>query len=285
MNFTSCILTALLSVVAFSLPAFAAGSQECQKPVIALIAFGTSIPEAQKSFEEIDSAFSKAFPKYEIHWAFTAQFIIDKLAKEGQTTMFKRQEQIVNPEQLFKNLADKGVKEVYVQSLHVVPGGEYNELTADKNFGLDLKFSSPLLGNAADIATVAKIISKEFGTAEQYTIVAGHGNDHHISHNDQLVKFNDYLKANYKNVQLATVEGPVGTEAAFAAVKASGLKEVKFIPFMIVAGDHIQNDVMGDEPDSWKSILGLKATVVPPLGQNPEIIQVFIDHLKATISQ
>lgn len=273
-------------LIALSLCAFSWGttkSQAGEKPVIALIAFGTSIPEAQKSFEEIDNAFAKAFPGYEIHWAFTAQFIIDKLAKEGQTTMFERKEKIVNPEQLFKSLSEEGKGEVYVQSLHVVPGGEYNELTAGNTYGIKPKFSTPLLGSDKDIADVAKILSKKFGGKDEFTIIAGHGNDHHLKFNDQLIKFNDYIKANYKGVQLATVEGPIGTEAAFKAIKDSGLKKVKFIPFMIVAGDHIMNDVMGDEPDSWKSLLNLDATVIKPLGQNPEIIKIFIAHLQAIL--
>lgn len=255
------------------------------KPVIALIAFGTSVPEAQKSFEDIDKAFTKAFPGSEIHWAFTAQFIIDKLAEEGQTTLFDRKVPILNPGQLFKKLSKEGVKDVFVQSLHVVPGGEYTEVVESNASGLKLTFGSPLLGSDKDIAEVAGILSKEFGGADEYTILAGHGNDHHADYNGQLIKFNDYIKANYKNVQLATVEGPIGTETAFIAVKDSGLDKVKFIPFMIVAGDHIMNDVMGDEEDSWRSILGLDTTVTGPLGQNPEITKVFISHLKAVMPE
>ncbi len=281
MSFTRYILSLACLLSLCTVTPLASSSQAAEsKPVIALIAFGTSIPEAQRSFDEIDKAFTKAFPEYDIRWAFTAQFIIDKLAKEGQTTLFTRKEPIQNPDQLFKELADKGVKKVYVQSLHVVPGGEYTDLTGGNTFGIAAKFGAPLLGSDADIAKVAEILSRDFGGSDEYTIICGHGNDHHKSFNTQLIKFNDYIKSHYKNVQLATVEGPIGTDAAFQAIKDSGLKKVKFIPFMIVAGDHITNDVMGNEPDSWRSIIDLESTVTQPLGQNPEIIKVYISHLK-----
>ena len=286
MNFSHVLLTMLCVITLGTFSGIASGAQANEpKPVIALIAFGTSIPEAQKSFEDIDKAFAKAFPDYEIRWAFTAQFIIDKLAKEGQTTLFQRKEPIENPEKLFKELADKGVKNLYVQSLHVVPGGEYNELIDDNTYGMKVKYGAPLLGSDKDIAKVAKVLSREFGGSDEYTIIAGHGNDHHKAHNTQLIKFNDYIKSHYKDVQLATVEGPIGTETAFAAIKESGLKKVRFVPFMIVAGDHIMNDVMGSEPDSWRSIIDLESTVTQPLGQNPDIVKIFISHLKAILPQ
>lgn len=283
MNISRNILVALLltlGVLSVNTQVRADGN----KPVIALIAFGTSVPEAQKSFQDIDDAFTAAFPGYDIRWAFTAQFIIDKLAKEGQTTILSRNVPIVNPEELFKELSKAGTSEVYVQSLHVVPGGEYTEVTDTNAYGMKIHFSKPLLSSDSDIEQAAKILSKEFAGSDAFTILAGHGNDHHEAFNKQLIKFNDYLLKNFKNVELATVEGPVGTEKAFEDVKKSGLKKVKFIPFMIVAGDHIMNDVTGDEEDSWKSLLGdVETSVIPPLGQNPEIIAMFISHLKDTL--
>ena len=278
MNLANIVLLLMIGVVFMSTVANAAAAGK-EKPVIALIAFGTSVPEAQKSFEKIDTIISKTFPEYEIRWAFTAQFIIDKLAKEGQTTLFKRKVKIVNPEQLFKELADDGQKEIWAQSLHVVPGGEYTDLKKTNTSGLKVHYGEPLLATDKDIENVAQSLARKFGDSDTFTILAGHGNDHHPAFNNQLVKFNNYLLAHYKNVQLATVEGPVGTDKAFAAVKESGLKKVKFVPFMVVAGDHIMNDVMGEEEDSWKSILALDTSVDLPLGQDPVIIEIFRSHL------
>lgn len=271
--------------VLFMSTAAQAAAAGTEKPVIALIAFGTSVPEAQKSFEEIDNIFSRTFPEYEIRWAFTAQFIIDKLAREGQTTMFARKEKIVNPGQLFQELAAAGHKEIWVQSLHVVPGGEYNELVNSVIPGLKINFGAPLLSTDKDIENVAQSLARKFGDSDTYTILAGHGNDHHAALNEQLIKFNNYLLENYQNVRLATVEGPVGTESAFDAVKKSGLKKVRFIPLMIVAGDHIMNDVMGDEDDSWKKTLNLQVSVELPLGQDPVIIEIFRSHLNDILPQ
>jgi sirohydrochlorin cobaltochelatase len=51
---------------------------------------------------------------------------------------------------------------------------------------------------------------------------------------------------------------------------------------MIVAGDHANNDMAGDEEDSWKSILQEEGYTVQPvlrgLGQYPGIQAMFVRH-------
>jgi len=60
------------------------------------------------------------------------------------------------------------------------------------------------------------------------------------------------------------------------------------MPFMAVAGDHARNDMAGDEPDSWKSILGKKGytceVVLKGTTENPEIVDVWLDHLRIALA-
>ena len=61
----------------------------------------------------------------------------------------------------------------------------------------------------------------------------------------------------YENVFIGTVEGePEETEvnAVIEAVKTAGYKKVILRPIMVVAGDHANNDMAGEEPDSWASM-------------------------------
>ena len=93
-----------------------------------------------------------------------------------------------------------------------------------------------------------------------------------------------YLRATHKNVFVATVEGSPGTDAVFKEIQSAGRSKVHFVPIMIVAGDHILNDVMGDEPDSWKSRLGMEASIEKGLGENPDVVDLFITRLKTALS-
>ena len=72
-------------------------------------------------------------------------------------------------------------------------------------------------------------------------------------------------------------------EDGFLAVeKKGGYRKAVLRPFMIVAGDHANNDMAGDDEDSWKSVFetaGLQVTaIVEGLGQLPAIREIFVDH-------
>ena len=47
-----------------------------------------------------------------------------------------------------------------------------------------------------------------------------------------------------------TVEGTPNLEQVIPQLKLHGIKHVTLMPFMMVAGDHANNDMAGDEPDS-----------------------------------
>ena len=93
------------------------------------------------------------------------------------------------------------------------------------------------------------------------------------------------VREKYKNAFVATVEGKPGFEQAMSDTRQTGLKKVHFIPVMLVAGDHIMNDVMGeDDPESWKSQLGLEASAETGLGSNPQVMALFLERIERLIT-
>lgn len=158
-------------------------------------------------------------------------------------------------------------------------GAEYDEMTEAIN-GYKDKFESvaiaePMLGEVGDDATVinddkkavAQAITdeacKEAGfdsmdaAAEAGTafVFMGHGTSHtaKISYSQMQAQME---QLGYKNVFIGTVEGePEDTscESVIAKVKDAGYKNVILRPLMVVAGDHANNDMAGDDDDSWKS--------------------------------
>lgn len=255
------------------------------EPVIVITAFGTSVLEAHKNLEDVDTMVRDRFPDYEVCWAFTSQSIINKLRDAGKTTIFAREVPIKSLEEVYADLVKEGKTNVAVQCLLVVAGQEYQEVLGIPTTGLNVKYGYPLLSCAENIQDTVRALSPEFGDADTATILCAHGNGRHPELNAPLIKMDNYLRANYENVFLCTVEGPPGTEQAFADVAKSGCKKVKFIPLMIVAGDHIINDVMGDDPESWKMQLGLPATIETGLGSNPAVIEIYLESLESVLSQ
>lgn len=84
-----------------------------------------------------------------------------------------------------------------------------------------------------------------------------------------------------KNVFIYTVEGTPNLEQVIPQLKLHGIKHVTLMPFMMVAGDHANNDMAGAEPDSHKSILekeGFKVdTYLHGLGENQNIRNLFVE--------
>jgi sirohydrochlorin cobaltochelatase len=246
------------------------------KPAIVMVAFGTSKPQARKVFDYIDSKVIERYSEYDVRWAFTSEFIARKLKKQGIVTK--------NPQEVIADLKKEGFKSAVFQSLHVSPGQEFNEIAAVDASGLEIAVGKALLSSDADIEAVVKALDKDIKTGSA-NIIAAHGNRRHPEFNKQLLAFAKKVEPQYSNVFVCSVEGQPGTDKMKkASLLAKKTGSANFIPLMIVAGDHIMNDVVGDEADSWKNIVGAKQNFrARPLGYNDKVIDIYLEHLNSAL--
>jgi len=259
--------------------------EEKEKPVIVIAAFGTSHTSAQKSLEDFDTMVRERFPGHDVHWAITSRFIVDKLHKAGRLTMFGRELPIKTLEEVYADLRKEGETRLVLQSAHVSPGMEFHQVVMTETSGLNVKYGYPLLTSAEDIEKFVQVLSPQFGDATTATILCGHGNEGHPEFNASLIQLNEIVRSAFENVFVAAVEGQPEFGEVLTRVKNSHFNRVKFIPIMLAAGEHIRNDVMGDDPDSWRKQLGLPATCDTGLGSDPAVMEILLDHLAQTLSQ
>ncbi len=259
------------------------GHRKPAKKAILLVTFGTSVPSAQKVFKTVEAAYRKAFPGVEIRWAYTAKFIRDKLAKQGQV--------LLSPQAALARLMDQNYTQVAVQSLHVIPGAEFHDLVAVvRGFkGMDPNFRPlvgyPLCSTTDDLQAVARALLADLPkgrTSKQAIVYMGHGTPHPAGVVYPAMAY--ILKKSNPMVFLGTVEGYPTLEDVKAGLLAAQVKQAYLLPFMTVAGDHAHNDMAGPEPDSWKSVLekaGIRCIpVMKSITQNPAIVKIFIAHTK-----
>ena len=276
-----------------------------------VVSFGTSFNDSRTAdVGGIEKALQTAYPDWSVRRAFTAQIIINHIqARDG--------EKIDNMDQALQRAVDNGVKNLVVQPTHLMHGAEYDELVAAVNEYKD-KFSSvqisePLLGEVGsdtssvnqDKETVAKAITAQAVKTAGYDsldaaaqagvafVFMGHGTSHeaNITYDQMQTQMEDL---GYKNVFIGTVEGkPADTacQAVIGKVKDAGYKNVVLRPLMVVAGDHANNDMAGDEEDSWKSQFTASGnfdaidTQIAGLGEIPEIQAIYVAHTAAVISK
>ena len=274
-----------LPLLAVLLPAACASSGAAagkKKPVILVVSFGTSFNDSRaETIGAVEKAIAAAYPDYEQRRAFTSQIIIDRVYERDG-------EKIDNLAEAMEKLRRDGAREVAVQPTHVMNGFEYDEMRAaikpfEKDFAR-ISYGLPLLSSDADFNEVADIIvaeTKQYDGEGTAIVFMGHGTEHEA--NSAYAKLDKILKdGGHPNYIIGTVEAEPSLDDVIEQLDGLGTKKVVLLPFMIVAGDHANNDMAGDEDDSWKSILQSRGYTVQPvlkgLGQYPEIQAMFVRH-------
>ena len=290
MKKTICCLAIACLVSFFAVSSSFAGHGEKpeMKTGILLVAFGTSIPEAQVSFKKIEEKVKKAHPDVPVRWAFTSHIIRNILSERGQN--------YDSPEVALAKMMDEGFTHVAVQSLHTIPGEEFHSLleNAHKFKGMAggmqrVLMGYPLMAVDEDIERVAdallSIVPKE-RKKDEAVVFMGHGTHHPANAYYAALMYRVQLKD--PNVFIGAVEGFPEIDHIQNRLMARNIKKAYLMPFMSVAGDHAINDLAGDEDDSWKSVL-TKAGIecVPILKGTAEydvFIDIWTDHLAGPLS-
>ena len=220
-------------------------------------------------------------------------------------------------DQALERAVNNGVKNLVIQPTHLMHGAEYDELMdavdAYKDKFESVKVAEPLLGEVGDDAdtvnddkkAVAEAITaeavkdagfdsldavKEDGTA---FVFMGHGTSHtaNVTY-DQMQTQMEQL--GYENVFIGTVEGEpeeTSCESVIEKIKAAGYKNVVLRPLMVVAGDHANNDMAGDDDDSWKSQFEASGkfdsidTQIAGLGEIKAIQDLYVAHTADAINE
>ena len=274
-----------------------------------VVSFGTSYNDSRvEDIKGIEDALQDAYPDWAVRRAFTAQIIINHVqARDGEV--------IDNMQQALDRAAANGVKNLVVQPTHLMHGAEYDEMIDALEEYQDefenIAVAEPMLGEVGDDATVvnddkaavaqavvdAALAEAGYETmdaaAEEGTafVFMGHGTSHtaKVSYSQMQTQMDEL---GYANAFIGTVEGEpeeTSCEAVIDAVAAAGYKKVILRPLMVVAGDHANNDMAGDEEDSWKSMFIASEnfdsvdTQIAGLGRIDAIKQLYVEHTKEAI--
>lgn len=284
---------ALLLLLAFCLSIAACASPDAApdaaKKALLVVSFGTSYNESRDAtIGAVEEAITAAYPDYDVRRAFTSQIIIDKLRERDGL-------EIDNVQEAMERLIADGVEEVVVQPTHVMNGYEHDEMMEaiapyEDKFD-SIKYGLPLLNSDEDYAEVVSIITEETAKYNQEgtaIVFMGHGTEH--AANSTYAKLQQNLTdGGHANYFIGTVEAEPSLEDVMEQVKASAASKVVLLPLMIVAGDHANNDMAGDEEDSWKTAFkeeGFEVDcVIKGLGEYAGIQKMFVEHAGAAIAQ
>jgi sirohydrochlorin cobaltochelatase len=312
-HFISLFIILILSLVMIT-SSFAM-NQKSDKKAIVLAGFGTSYPSALVTITNIRDTVQKAFPEIKVKVAFTSNIIRKIWHKRQNDQKFLSENPniprdilyVKGPLATIADLQDEGYNITIVQPTHIYFGEEYNDLTSYVNALNSIKtikakfmpfkklvIGRPLLGKSGiehdyhkDLVPAARALAADVALAKKNNaalVYMGHGNEYYST--GAYTEFQQTLRKMYPktNIFVGTVEGYPSLSNVVDGLLHAKVKKIVLKPFMIVAGDHANNDMAGDEDDSWKMVIQDKGIKVIPvtkgIGENPAIAAIYVNHIK-----
>ncbi|QZT36368.1 sirohydrochlorin cobaltochelatase [Halosquirtibacter xylanolyticus] len=272
--------------------------KNADKTAILLASFGSSYKGPEATLMNIKEEVAKANPDAEIRWAFTS-YIIRNILIKRENSPFKN---VDSPEEALTKLIKEGYSKIAVQSLHLIPGLEYNDvkkLVDDldaKHKNVKITLGTPLMNTDEDMKELVEIMVGLDDLKGKTVLMMGHGSTH--AANDRYTRVGDFFKAKDPKFIVGTVEAKPDVIDVITKLEALKLqdKNITLIPLMSVAGDHASNDMAGDDKYSWKPQLekagytvnlvrkkDVKDEPLKGLGDYDSVVAIWVKHLNAVV--
>lgn len=250
------------------------------KKAIVVASFGTSHMDASDGYIlPVEKAIQEKMPEWDVFRAFTSSIIIKKLQQYEHSS-------IQRPASILEDLAAADYEQILVQPTHILPGKEYHDVKeevldfARNHPEIKITLGEPLFFHHEDYIAVVHALQNTWPICQddEQLLLFGHGTDHFS--NACYFELQYVLDSLYDRVLVGTVEATPSLDDAIHIMKKQKTRMVYLAPLMLVSGDHVKNDMMGSDEDSWKNQLkkeGFQVTVLKDgLGKNPDIVNLYV---------
>ena len=284
------VMASMMVFALGTMGASAAAKAPKNDKAVVVVSFGSTFDDTRtKDIGGIEEAVAKAFPNRDFKRAFTSYIIMERLEKNKGI-------KVNDLPATLKELKKAGYKDILVQPTHLLHGEEYEHkvLTTVDKFKGDfdrIVVSDPLMVGKNDFAIAASAVATQFPTLGkgEGVVLMGHGSPR--DNNQSFGNTYKMLQETFDKMGLPVVVGTVeevdtpNVDEVLEQIKARGYKTVHMFPLMIVAGDHANNYMYGDEEDSWKSMIekmGVKTVGhLQGIGRNAAVQAIYVQHAVA----
>lgn len=267
------------------------------KKALMLTVFGSST-EASVTFDELVPLVQKQFPDRTVVVPYTSGVIRNKLNADRKDPAQK----ILSPEEMLTRLKSESYTDIAVVSTLVFAGVEHDKLNATveefkrANPAIRVAYISPILGDETNLQPVVGTLAKHMTSGANVVVAHGTHDGHEVEKTyEELAAL---VAKTYPNARLGSIEGVPDMKDVLEWVKTDASKDVRFIVFMFVAGDHAENDIASNENDSLFSTvrkMGKKPSVawvetsggkrIASLGLDPDYRKLLLAHYGRAIPE
>ncbi len=259
---------------------------EEKKTAVLVVSFGTSYENTRKkTLDVIGREMQEAYPQWPFYQAWTSGMIRKKI--QMRDGIF-----IPGVEQALEQMRQDGIRRIAVQPTHMVNGSEYGKLCREVSSVQDqfdrICIGKPLLTEPEDCDCVLEELASQIPVTEREALVLmGHGSRHYANYVYAALNYR-LRELGHQNIYIGTVEAWSSLESVLGSVRRQEPEKVVLAPFLMVAGDHVVNDLAGEQADSWKSVFEAEGyqteCVTRGLGEYPGIRRILMEHLRETVS-
>lgn len=251
------------------------------KKAILMVHFGTVKKETrEKTLDALNVNVGRNFPEFQLREAYTSRRVIKKIY--DKESIRKN-----TPTEALEKMVQEGFTHIIVQSTHIINGLEAEFLKEEvnrfrENFK-DIRIGAPLLTSPEDYIETAEVLKMGFDRKEEAVVMVGHGTRHHSNSAYGMLQ-NVFRTKGMNNFYVGTIEGYPALGDVISELEKDGIKNIKLVPFMTVAGNHATKDIK----EEWEKTLkekGFKVkTLMKSMGEIPGIQHIFVNHIFECIS-
>lgn len=263
----------------------AAGGKPRKRGVL-LVAYGAGNPQSAAALRRVRAEAERRFV-LPARWAYTSETLRERiaLARMKSDSVLKA----------LRRMAFERYEEIAVQSLHLIPGVEYDGVLGDvelarRELPCDIRVGLPLLFSPDDAASAAAALLahvRSFRSGREPVICMGHGSGRHGA-----AALYQALSDNVRNlddsVRVACMNGAPSLEDVLNALDfASDEKELWLMPLLSASGRHARHDMAGGHAQSWRSRLEeagfLCRADVRGLADAGSFVELWMERLRAVL--
>lgn len=214
---------------------------------ILLVAYGPSSMQGRTALGAFDARVRALFPGMPVRWAYSSMLMRQRLAEARQKSD--------SVSKALQRLHLEKFSSVAVQPLQTICGAEYTQVrlaAEDANRPeFRVRLGLPLLSSAEDIEQAARAATRHLPgnrLPHEDVILMGHGARHAAASCYQAL--DTAVRRLDARVHVGVMNGENDLDALLPRLSSS---RVWLLPLLSVIGRHAQEDMAGDDAQSWRS--------------------------------
>lgn len=255
-----------------------------EKKALFMVHFGTTHNDTRElTIDKMNKKFSEEFKDYDLFNAYTSRMVLKKLKDRGEI--------FDTPIRALEKMVEQGYDELIVQTSHIIPGIEYENLLKEINAVSEnfksIKIGKPLLYDLVDYQRAVETLAEEYvpKNKKEALVLVCHGTDSPLGASYAMLEY-IFDAYDYENVYVVATKAYPLMDTLIKKLKKDGIEEVRLAPFMFVAGEHAKNDMaVAYKEELEENGIKVNQVIMKGLGEFEGIQEIFLQHLKNSIAK